>query len=121
VYLHVLARLEALAAHGARVRESVRRVHVEQVLLEVAVVAVALAAGGAGGPCGLTVSVAAVRGVALLGLRLGLAAAPRRSWAHEASGVSHSYATLSSYRAPACGDPSTFRFARVASIVATLS
>lgn len=55
VYLHVLARLEALAAHGAGVRQVARGVHVEDVLLEVAIVAVELAALGAGGPGGLAV------------------------------------------------------------------
>lgn len=50
VYLHVLARLEALAAHGAGVRQVARGVHVEDVLLQVAIVAVELAALGAGGP-----------------------------------------------------------------------
>lgn len=86
VYLHVLARLERLAADGARVRQLARSVHVEDVLLEVAIVAVELAALGARGlGRRLTVSVgrgAAVR-VALLGLwhRLGFAAArPGRSW-----------------------------------------
>lgn len=59
VYLHVLASLEGLAADGAGVRQVARRVHVEDVLLEVAIVAVALAALGAGGLGGrLTVSVA---------------------------------------------------------------
>lgn len=53
VYLHVLAGLERLAADGARVRELVRRVHVDDVLLEVAIVAVQLAAVGARGPAGL--------------------------------------------------------------------
>lgn len=55
MYLHVLARLEALAADGAGVRELARRVHVEYVLFEVAVVAVELAALGAGGLDRLTV------------------------------------------------------------------
>lgn len=70
VYLHVLARLEALAAHGARVRQLARRVHVEDVLLEVAVVAVALAALRARGLAGLTVS----------GAGAGL---PARSWGND--------------------------------------
>lgn len=55
MYLHVLARLEALAAHGAGVRQVARRVHVQDVLFEVAVVAVQLAALGAGGLARLTV------------------------------------------------------------------
>lgn len=53
VYLHVLARLEALAAHGAGVRQLARGVHVEDVLLEVAIVAVELAARRARGLAGL--------------------------------------------------------------------
>lgn len=87
VYLHVLARLEGLAAHGAGVGQPVGGVHVEQVLLEVAIVAVELAALGARGLEGrLTVSVrGAARGVgvALLRLSAGLALAarrPGRSW-----------------------------------------
>lgn len=93
VYLHVLARLEGLAADGAGVREAVRRVHVEQVLLEVAIVAVELAALGAGGLEGrLTVSVGGrgVGRVALVGLsaRLGLAAGrPGRSWGRRGPSV----------------------------------
>lgn len=55
VYLHVLARLEGLAAHGARVRQVAGRVHVQDVLLEVAVVAVQFAALGARGLGRLTV------------------------------------------------------------------
>lgn len=55
VYLHVLARLEGLAAHGARVRQVACRVHVQDVLLEVAVVAVQLAALGTRGLGRLTV------------------------------------------------------------------
>lgn len=57
MYLHVLARLEGLAADGAGVRQVAGGVHVEDVLLEVAVVAVELAAVGTGGlGDGLTVS-----------------------------------------------------------------
>lgn len=80
VYLHVLARLEGLAAHGAGVRQLARRVHVEDVLLEVAIVAVALAARGAGGPGGrLTVRVGAVgREVLALGALPRPAASCRR-------------------------------------------
>lgn len=84
VYLHVLARLEGLAADGAGVREPGRRVHVEPVLLQVAIVAVQLAALGARGlERRLTVSVAARVRVALLRLSAGLALAarrPGRSW-----------------------------------------
>lgn len=78
VYLHVLARLEGLAADGARVRELVRRVHVEDVLLEVAIVAVQLAALGARGPGGLTVGQRGV-GRPLVG-RGPVAARPGGSW-----------------------------------------
>lgn len=49
VDLHVLARLEGLAAQRAGVRQRARRVHVGDVLLEVAVVAVQLAARRARG------------------------------------------------------------------------
>lgn len=79
VYLHVLARLEALAAHGARVRQLARRVHVEDVLLEVAVVAVELAALRARGLAGLTVSGAGAEGALVRGARL----APARSWGND--------------------------------------
>lgn len=48
VDLHVLARLEGLPAEHARVRQRARRVHVQDVLFEVAVVAVELAARGTG-------------------------------------------------------------------------
>lgn len=50
VNLQVLARLEGLGARGAAVRALARRVHVQQVLLQVAAAAVALAAGRARGP-----------------------------------------------------------------------
>lgn len=86
VYLHVLARLEGLAADGARVGQLARRVHVQDVLLEVAVVAVELAALGTGRLAGLTVCVGG-RAVGLRRLvaaflfgRLIAAARPGRSW-----------------------------------------
>lgn len=84
VYLHVLARLEGLAAHGAGVEQRARRVHVGNVLLEVAVVAVQLAALGAGGlEARLTVGEGSGRGDVGLAVRAAPAAAaarPRRSW-----------------------------------------
>lgn len=86
MYLHVLARLETLAADGARVGQLARRVHVEDVLLQVAIVAVELAALGARGLAGLTVSEAGREGeaVRLAGrparpARPGPAARPARS------------------------------------------
>lgn len=86
VYLHVLARLKCLAADRAGVREVARRVHVQNVLFEVAVVAVELAALGTRGLAGLTVSVArADRGrgeaalVAAAAARRCRPARPRRS------------------------------------------
>lgn len=89
VYLHVLAGLERLAADAARVRELVRRVHVEDVLLEVAIVAVQLAALGARGPAGLT------GGRGGRGVRAGVAAArPGRSWGREVSVSARSYQVL---------------------------
>lgn len=92
VYLHVLAGLERLAADGARVRELVRRVHVEDVLLEVAIVAVQLAALGARGPAGLTGGGGrGVRG-ALVGPVA--AARPGRSWGREVSVSARSYQVL---------------------------
>lgn len=75
MYLHVLAGLEALAADRAGVGEVARGVHVEDVLLEVAIVAVELAALGARGLAGLTVSEAGeARRVARARAR------PARSW-----------------------------------------
>lgn len=99
VYLHVLARLECLAADGAGVRQVARRVHVQYVLLEVAVVAVELAALGARGLARLTVSEGAAGGrvpVALVGLgprgrlvparsRAARPARPGRSWGRRRS------------------------------------
>lgn len=85
VYLHILSGLERLAADGAGVREVARSVHVQDMLLEVAIVAVELAALGTRGLACLTVSVAggSVGRGALL--RLGLAAGPGRSWGRRSS------------------------------------
>lgn len=80
VYLHVLAGLERLAADGARVRELVRGVHVQDVLLEVAIVAVQLAALGARGPAGLTVGQVGGPLGPLVGRGPVPAARPGRSW-----------------------------------------
>lgn len=84
MYLHVLARLEALAADGAGVRKLAGGVHVENVLFEVAVVAVELAALGAGGLGRLTVSEDAGAGGgrgpgALVAPRVGARAGPART------------------------------------------
>lgn len=62
VYLHILAGLECLGADGTRMRQFARRVYVEDVLLQVAIVAVALAAFGARGLGRLTVCVAGAEG-----------------------------------------------------------
>lgn len=93
MYLHVLARLEGLAADGAGVKQRARRVHVGYVLLEVAVVAVQLAALGAGGLAArLTVAEGAGAGRGVAPLRLAVRAAPaapaarpRRSWGRRRS------------------------------------
>lgn len=101
VYLHVLARLEPLAADGARVREVARRVHVQDVLLEVAIVAVELAALRARGLGErLTVSEGgrAVR-EALVLHRLRVAARPRRSWRSWGRRRSVQFALLANFRA----------------------